>query len=293
MERIFDNRFFYFPLCLLTMSKDKEEILNNIISYCIIEKALRYKYDVLDISEFGFDEDTIKDEVYDYDLDEPLHNKILKADDFFSIKLGGITRNIKNHDKVRKYINNCRFRNGKDSYAAIGKELVFDCRDKGFSFEHFKILCAINSIIGKKKKFVRITYERIKYAMHGYRSKLVYENENPLTKLLSDKQLKNRIEFLNSKKFFSKFTYARRQIYYSTRINSDEELKEAVKKSKIYWEMKKLQLEDSVGTNEIKKELLKIKQESDVLSIEQKTLSRTLNESKKIKLLRFSKAANN
>jgi len=293
MERNFNKIFFQFPLCLLTISNDKEEIINSIISYCIVEKALSYKYDVLDISDFGFDEDTIQDELYDYDFDEPFHNKILKAADFFSIKLGSIKRNINTHEKLRKFISDFQFKSGKDSFAAIGKELAFDCRDKGFNFEHFKILCAINSIIGKKKKFVRITYNRIRYAMYGYRSKTIFGKVGPNITLLSDKQLKNRIEFLNAKKFFSKFTYARRQIYYSTRITSDEELREAVKNSKLYWAKKKLQLEDTSGTNEIKKELQKLKQNAEILNLEQNTLSRFNHESKKIKLVRFSKVSNN
>ncbi len=293
MEREFGKIFFQFPLCLLSISKDKEEIISSIISYCIVEKALSYKYDVLDIEEFGFDEDTIQDELFDYDIDNPLHNKVLKSANFFGLELGSIGRNIKTYEKVSKYISDFQIRNGKDSYAAIGKELAFDCRDKGFNFEQFKILCAINSIVGQKKKFVRITYDRIKYAMHGYRSKTIYEKEKPNFDLLTDKQLKNRIEFLNAKKFFSKFTYARRQIFYSTRINSNEELRDAVKASKLFWAKKKLQLEDNAATNDIKKELLKIKEESEGLSIEQNTILHSLQVSKRLRLLRVGKSAFN
>ncbi len=293
MDDNFDKIFFQFPLCLLSMSNNKGEVINSIMSYCIVEKAISYAYDVLDISEFGFDEDTIQDKLYDYDSDEPLHNKILKSADFFSVKLGSIRSNIKTHEKVSRYISNFVLKNGKDSYAAIGRELAFDCRDKGFGFEHFKILCAINSVIGKKKKFVRITYDRVKYAMHGYRSKAIYEKEKPNIKLLTDKQLKNRIEFLNAKKFFSKFTYARRQVYYSTRINSNEELIEAVKASKLFWAKKKLQLEDNAATNDIKIALLKLKEESQGLSIEQETILHSLQAGKRIKLLRAGKGVFN
>ncbi len=292
MENL-DKTFFQFPLCLLTISKDRDEIINNIISYCVCEKALSYKYDVNNISEFGYDEDTIQKKFYDYDFNNPLHNKILKAANFFTITLGSIGRNIKTHEKVSKFISNFEFRNGKDSFAAIGKNLAFECRDKGFNFEHFKILCAINSIVGKRKKFVRITYSRIKYAMHGYRSKVIYEKEKANVDLLSDKQLKHRIDFLNAKKFYSKFTYARRQIYFSTRINSDEELREAVKKSKLFWAKKKMQLEDNTATNEIKKEMLRLKEEAKLLTLEHQTLIRSQKENKKLELLRFGKAVGN
>ena len=105
--------------------------------------------------------------------------------------------------------------------------------------------------------------------------------------------MKNRIEFLNAKKFFSKFTFARRQIYYSTRIDSNEELIEAVKKSKLYWMKKKLQIEDIAASNNIKRELLMLKNEANGLSIEQKTILHSTNESKRLKLLRVGKTALN
>lgn len=236
------------------MITDKEEMINNIISYCLIEKANTYEYDVLDISEFGFDEDTVEDKLNDYDRDNPLHNKILKSANFFSISLGGIEHNIKRHEKVSKHINYFTAKYGKDSYTAIGKNLAFDCRDKGFNFDHFKLLCAINSILGRKKKFARITYDRILYAMNGYRSKTIYEKEQPKIKLLSSKQLRSRIEFLHAKKLFSKFTYRNRQIFYSTQLD-DEQLKLAVKNSKIFWAKKKMQIVDRQFSDEIKSEL--------------------------------------
>jgi hypothetical protein len=247
----------------------------------------------MNIEELGYSEDTIQQELYDYNFNKPLHNKILKSTSYFSITLRSIGRTIKIHENVSRYISNFVFRNGKDSYAAIGKNLAFECRDGGFNFEHFKILCAINSIIGKKKKFVRITYDRIRFAMSGYRSKGIFEVEKPRIDLLTDKQLKNRIEFLNAKKFFPKFTYAKRQIYYSTKIDSNEELREAVKTSKIFWARKKLQLEDNAATMDIKKELLKVKAEAEFLNIEQRTMLHFVRETKKLKLLRVGKEAFN
>jgi hypothetical protein len=259
-----DKVFFTFPLCLLTISTVKEKVLASIISYCLVEKALSYKYDVDDLEILGHSVWELESKYPDYFNDNPLHNKLIKAADFFKVTLGSFNSNISRHKTVLKYISDYQTKYGKDSYSAIDKELLFECRDRGFSYELFTILCAINSIIGKKKKFVRITYDRIRYAMNGYRSKTIYQSAGVNLRFLTDRQLKQRIDLLNAKKFFSKFTYQHRQVFFSTRLN-DEQLREAVKTSKIFWAKKKLQLADHVYSNEIKDELDKLSVELEAV----------------------------
>jgi hypothetical protein len=217
----------------------------------------------------GYGTDDLEFKYPDYDYSNPLHNKLVKAAAFFEITLGNFQNNIKKHNEVSLFISNYQAKYGKDSFSAIEKGLLFECRDKGFSYELFTILCAINSIVGKKKKFARITYDRIRYAMHGYRSKSIYQITQAVQKtkiksqiqFLTDRQLKKRVDLLNAKKFFSKFTYQHRQIFISTRLN-DEQLREAVKSSKIFWAKKKIQLVDQAYSLDIKKELENISLES-------------------------------
>jgi hypothetical protein len=100
--------------------------------------------------------------------------------------------------------------------------------------------------------------------MNGYRSKTIYQNSGVKLQFLTDRKLKQRIDLLNAKKFFSKFTYGHRQIFFSTRLD-DEQLREAVKKSKIFWAKKKLQLADHIYSNEIKQELDKLSVELEAV----------------------------
>jgi hypothetical protein len=100
--------------------------------------------------------------------------------------------------------------------------------------------------------------------MNGYRSKTIYQSAGVNLRFLTDRQLKQRIDLLNAKKFFSKFTYQHRQVFFSTRLN-DEQLREAVKTSKIFWAKKKLQLADHVYSNEIKDELDKLSVELEAV----------------------------
>ena len=255
MTKVFLN----FPLCLLSKEQDKVKLINLILNYCLVEKALSYEEDYEPTEEQITD---FEENYKSYNPSNSLHNRMIKALDFFEFTLGNFNFTITQYYDAKKYINNFEEKNGKDSYAAIGLDLVWDCLGKGFGLEHFKILCAINSILGKRKKYVRITLDRIRYAMHGYRSKAVYNKSNHRSTkmLLSDKQLKNRIDFLNNKKFFSRFTYARRQTFYSTQIKSNEALIEAVKNYKVFRAKRKLGIEDKLGTDLIKIELERIKE---------------------------------
>lgn len=256
-----DGIFFEFPLCTLQLISEKHQ-LDNIISWCIINH--------LDKLNTG-----------------NIHAKFKDSQSYFNITCPRYELTLEKHDSLNYKIEEFISKYGKDSYCRIGKNLLFEVRDGQFAFKQFLVLCAISSILGKRKKFVRITYERIRYAMHGFRSKdLFYKLMPNNVELLSDKQLKRIIDILHSKKFFAKFTYQRRQIYFSTRLE-DEQLRDAVKNSKIYWKKKQLQLIDRSVSMEIKTEL-------DNLTLQSVSIAKQkqLNDSR-LKLVRIKRYANN
>ncbi len=227
-----DGIFFEFPLCALSFIKHRDE-LDCFISYCIVSHTNKLKHGTL-------------------------KEKCSESAEYFGVSGLSHEARLRKFNAIDSHIQQYISNYGKDSYCRIGKNLLFETRDGQFDFKQFHVLCAISSILGKKKKFARITYDRIRYAMNGYRSKSIFLNENTTgIELLSDKQIKRVVDILHSKKFFSKFTYRNRQIFFSTKLE-DEELREAVKSSKIYWKKKQLQLVDKVFSNEIKEELDKL-----------------------------------
>lgn len=251
-----DKIMFDFPLCCLSYPLVDREKIGMIISYCIVEHSKKIKTNVENrVNDYleenkspaGFNKKLLS------------HKRLLLAGKEIGISLGYIPQTISSHETLSNYINNYTFKNGNDSYCRIGKSLCFETRDNHFQFRQFSVLCAIQSILGKTKKFKRITKDRIRFAMHGYKSKQVALKElNGENVLLTDRQLGTVIDTLHAKKFFSKFTYANRQTFFSTRL-TDKELYEAVKSSKIFWATKKANLIDKQGTDEIKTELGKLK----------------------------------
>lgn len=238
---------FEFPLCCLSYPSSNKLDLN--ISYCIVEhsKKIESKIDsrISELDKYPSD----------FNRKNEKHKKILLAGDELGVILGSVTGTIANHNQLSSYINNFKIKHGKDSYCRVGKKLLFEVRDSQFDYRSFSVLCAIQSILGKSKKFKRITKDRIRYAMLGYKSKAVALAEMTKgTMLLTDRQIGTVVEVLHAKKFFSKFTYANRQTFFSTRLSNDE-LYKAVKNAKIFWAEKKANLMDKQVSGEIKKEI--------------------------------------
>ena len=249
-----DGILLEFPLCCLAMNYDEKELLDHIISYCIV----RHSHRIVTRTQ---------ERVYNYKGNFPMDFngdsetdcQILLAGKELSITIERIQVNINRFSEVSNFIQEYEYKYKKDAYCRIGKNLLFETRDGKFEYKNFAVLCAIQSIIGKTKKHYRITKDRIRYRMHGYKSKNIAEQEmNGEQILLTDRQLGTIINFLYTKQFFSKFTYARRQTFYSTRL-TNEELREEIKNMKIYLAKKKSGFEDDKTTEEIKSHLRLIK----------------------------------
>lgn len=251
----YDKIFLEFPLCAIHGVVENKDLLVSILSWCVVCKA-----NESDEGEF--------------------EHRIINAARKMKMEVCFIEDCIERYNVLNWHISSFIQKNGKDSYCRIGKDLFFEAISGGFNIENFCVYCGIQSVIGKKKKFVRITYDRIRYAMLGYRSKEIFEKNSLKRSFLTDRQIKRIVDILNSKQLFSKFTYARRCVYYSTRLN-DDELKEAVMNSKIYWMRKTSQIEDIKYTQLIKEKMKEIQLEKNVLEKSDRELSR-----RKLKFIR-------
>ena len=243
-----------FPLCCLSYPEENRQKVRMIISFCIVEHSRK-------ITSFIHKRiRELKRELPpDFEEYNEVHSRVVLAADELAMTISHIKVTLLNHKLLNEHINNFTEKYGKDAFCRIGKRICFETKNGQFSYSAFIVLCAIQSILGKTKLYCRITKERIRYRMQGYKSKSIAEQEmRDKTILLSDRQIGNRINILYGKNFFSKFTYAQRQTFYSTRL-SDEELRKKVIESKIYWAKKRTGLRDKIVSNEIKTKLKLIK----------------------------------
>lgn len=257
--RIHDKKFLEFPLCLLAV--DDPEILDKIISYSIVAYSLKIEKAV-ESRIFR-----VRDFPKGFDIKNEEHRRILLAGDELNITIASVNDKIITFNELDTYVQKCICDYGKQPYCRIGKKLCFEVRDKTFDENMFRILCAIQSKIGNKKSNKKMYKDEIRCRAFGCKTAKMLQKEKPNHYIYySDKKMKRITDLLEAKQLISKFTYKRRITYYSTRLNK-EQLYEQIKKEKLYWEEKKLNILDANYSRCIEEEIEILKRERKRLRI--------------------------
>ena len=221
----FDKKFIEFPLyCLLYCADDKER-LNDIILFCIVESAVDNKiYNEPDIN-------LVKPT--DFDIENEIHSKIVSAAAEYNLVLESIEKAIDVWLEVKQKILDYVNKYGADSYCRMGIQLTNDVINNKFGFREYKVLAAIQSVLGNTKIYLRITYEHISYRILGYKKKKIAQAEGKMQGALSARQIKTSITRLIHKKLLTSVTYMHREKYYSTKIKNADNLRELIKNKKV------------------------------------------------------------
>jgi hypothetical protein len=227
-----DGIFFEFPLCCLIYVGGKRERLAHIAHYYIFNK------------------------VYRMDKSIDLLVRIKIAEDTFNYKIDDINIAAKNYMFISGLLNRNTEINGKEPYCRVGKEILVETIKGKFEFQLFSLLAAISAVLGKTAQYKRITKDRLRYAMIGYKAKGIYycDKKGNLAPSL-DRVIGRLVDILEDKKLITKFTYRNRQTFYSTRIKTKKKLAELIEVMKLKKQASKLKIEDAELSQEIKKKL--------------------------------------
>lgn len=221
-RRKFNGKFIEFPLCCLIYAGGSKDRLTDIADYFIFDCAYRLKNTI--------------------DLEE----RINEVESTFNYSLSNKETAIKKYMVITGLINKHKKMHGTEPYCRIGKELFFETLYGKFEYEAFAVLCAVSAILGKVQAYKMITRERIGYAMIGYKSQDVYiKDKKGKLSPSSDKVIGRITDQLESKKLINKFTYNRRNTYYSTRVKTKKKLAEFVMALKEKKQARKLKTEDA------------------------------------------------
>jgi len=219
----------------LTQGNSIDERLHNIIEFAIVNEAIKIPDEVLE-KEFC-EEDYL--EVKKWDPGDLLHQKILIVSKRKRAVISNCFSVFSNYEAISEYIDEFELQFEKDMWTRIGVNITWDTLKGDFEYELFAIICAINGILGTKAAYKRITLERIRAAMNGYKKYPIYAEisqsgnlpKNNLSEI-KDRTLYRRLDKLSEMNFFLRYTYKKRHTFYSTRIGSIDELVEAVCKMK-------------------------------------------------------------
>lgn len=270
----------YFPLCFLSYrecdtiaGEDAEyipglpEIAGNIINYGVIEYGKKLWRENFFISQN--DESQIKSYARKNSLSsKSIQDKyIILSCLKLGIRLGNMTLAKALHEKLSLYLREYESRYGKDVKVKIHKDILFEVRDKKFDERMFRVYCAVLSVIGNKN-FVRITIDTISFRMHGFKTSDIYLDNNLSYEVLTRRQTEITLAKLQERNFFRRFTYAKRVIYYSTKL-SDEDLLNAIA--------------DKIANAKFRKSKSKIANEVLTLKVKERHLERLKEHETKLK----------
>lgn len=224
MNKKFDKIFFEFPLVFLSLIGDDTNKLDELIEVLVVDKALK--------SNINFAIDFSKVKINDFDSENPIHRKIIAVAKNLNVKVGSIEKVIQFWIDFKSFQIQYEDKYGKDAYCRIGKKLTLDVINGSFGLREYKVLTAIQSILGKQKSFQRITYEQISYRMLGFKRKKIAKLEGKNLQVLSAHQIKTSVNKLIRKKLLICVTYLYREKYYSTKIKRIDYLRELIAKKK-------------------------------------------------------------
>jgi hypothetical protein len=231
-KRKFDGKFIEFPLCFLIYVGGKPERLNDIIIFYLIECAYRSNKEI--------------------DLNERIAG-IAKE---YNCQIGNYDLAFDKYKLLNVLFAQRIQETGAEPYCRIGKNVLFETIEGKFRYEHFAFLCGLSSILGKTCAYKKISRERLSYAMIGYKSKDNFrKGEKGNLKPPADWTIGRIADLLHQKKFFVKYTYHRKQTYYSTKLESIEKLAELVMEMKLRRQEMRLKTKHIELSNMIDKRL--------------------------------------
>jgi hypothetical protein len=234
-----DEKFFQFPLCLLTYGATVKDRCNAIIRYCLIHEGLK-AVDRIDIpkakellAEMG------ERKPYGCDIKNRTDRAYLVGANVLNVVGGSVPDAVNTHGDVSAY---CReyeaATQGRDAQVRIKTSLIFETRDGSYDARQFAVLCGLYSLIGSKPYPVVCRREVIALRAYGYKSKAAMDawnarRANKEEKLLTVDQIRYTLDALEVSGWFARVQASKRNVYFSHRMTREQMLMKLANKIRI------------------------------------------------------------
>ncbi|MBU1101997.1 MAG: hypothetical protein KKA84_16495 [Bacteroidetes bacterium] len=205
-----DYKFLSLPLSSLTYTGTYRDMVSDMIDYGITTFAFSK-----DWGEFKNDDEEI--------LAETVYSAYQKV---FELKKYSGSQLLKGYNRMKSIVDPFEEKYKKDAYFRVPIGLIMDAYNGNFPERKLRVYCAIRSILGCKNKFLRISYDRIRRCMLGYKNEISFNEAGHVA--LSDRQIGYTVRQLMEAGLLSSYTYRRRVKYYSTVYKNPEEIAEAL-----------------------------------------------------------------
>ena len=230
-KQVKETRYYTFPLCLLSLTKDPEELYKHICTYFITWHADKYASGI-DEKQFEL---MIEDEKYDirYDLDyySKLEDHGISVDHVaytakrFHLGDSFVQDCVQNFDDLTEFYFGYIDKFGGDTMVRVRRDIVEDMATGDIQMNLFRSYCAILSYIGDKP-YARVSNSIISIRSAGFKSKYVfrYYNERDMffPAPLSISQVKTATRKLKERGFLLRLTMTKNRTYYSIRLKPED-----------------------------------------------------------------------
>ncbi len=224
-----DRVFYQFPLCALAYGANHEQRFQTIVSWCC------------DTAGAGLYEKMNRAKLKEYALNygreswpgcvsrnETRHLQFLAGMRKLEVCNGHIPSMIERVGSLQSFIDAMQNKHGRAPHVRIRNDLFWDAVKGVMPYRHFAVLAAIYACIGAKKYPVRITRDRIRAGMLGYKSPAMMTNEvmeqrqdKELFEVLTDRQIRTVLDHLEETSLFARVQTSARVVYFSNRMQAD------------------------------------------------------------------------
>lgn len=224
-----EDRYFQFPLWVLSYGKDVRERMDDLIGWCVMDAGRKARLSV--------DESVVQAKIASQsmpaDFNEELedHISVMLGLSMLNVSSGSVLNIIREWTKLEQHIRHFDSIYGTSPFVRIRSDLfwegVNDARQPGcgFSWREFSVLCAVYSIVGDKP-FMRVIHDRIVAASLGYKSVAVMKMEPRHRKdkavPLTESQIKTTLTKLEADGWFIRLQTSPRKVFFSHRLSVDE-----------------------------------------------------------------------
>ncbi len=223
------SRFFVFPLSLLAMQLEEKDILQHAISHAVMRAGNGTSADTID-------DDRIEDFVKKHGGEKKIgyrksdaHDQAVRGCVACNVKSGSMPNIIKQDSTVNEFVRKHEAVHGAGPLVFIGAKLLWECLKGEFKWKDFTTLCAVNSIIGRKKTPVLIRRSLITARQMGFKTPVVMNLElpkldpkKPHREPLTTKELRLCLDRLETRKLFVRCQVGMRRVYFGKGITREE-----------------------------------------------------------------------
>jgi hypothetical protein len=218
-----EGKFIQFPLSAMSIGVDERERVFRLVAYSMV-RAGRAAVENMDehVKQGRFSDIEFRDDnPTDFKGTEDYEYFIVIGSEIIGLKPQTIRYVVEKHNEVERARQKFQAQFGIDPEVRIRSDIIRSVISGELKYNHFAVLVAVYSILGKKKH-AEITRHKIRRRAMGYKSLEAFTDAvvkgETKTPPLTPKQIRIALDTLEERGFFVRVHPSRRRSFFSNRL---------------------------------------------------------------------------